>query len=259
YLLDRKADRGELPEDGVVAKTIVTSDLTAIVARSFGVDVVDNLLVGFKYIGEVIKRLPQGSTFLYGTEESHGYLVDAFVRDKDAATAAILLAECAAGLKARGRTIRQYLDNIYKEHGYFREIQRSVSRPGASGSREIQQIMQHLRGSPPLEIGRHPVVEVIDRLTGEAINPRTGARRAVDGAEGDVIVFTFTEAGQTRVTARPSGTEPKIKYYVSAGSTDHPHLLGDDLGGTKKAVDGLAEEILKGMVDVAEAAIAAER
>ena len=259
YLLQRKKELGQLPEGGVVAKTIVTSDLTGIVARSFGVEVVDDLLVGFKYIAEVIENLPPEATFLYGTEESHGYLAGSFVRDKDAATAAVLLAECAASLKARGRTVRQYLDDIYREYGYFRELQKSASRTGAAGGREIQQIMQHLREHPPLEIGGHPVVEVIDRLAGEARNPRSGARRDIDGARGNVIAFTFTDAGHTRVTARPSGTEPKIKYYVSAGSTDHPRLVADDLGKTKEAVDGLAKDILDGMVAAAESAIEAEQ
>ena len=255
YLLRRKQELGDLPDRGVVATTIVTSDLTGIVARSFGVEVVDNLLVGFKYIAEVIENLPPEATFLFGTEESHGYLVDSFVRDKDAATAAILLAECASGLKAQSRTVRQYLDDIYAEYGYFREIQESVTRPGASGSQEIREIMQHLRERTPLEIGGHPVVEVVDRLAGEAHNLPSGTRRDIDGAEGNVIAFTFTEAGHTRVTARPSGTEPKIKYYVSAGSSDHPQRTFDDLDATKEAVDQLAEEILEGMLSVAESAL----
>ena len=253
YLLQTKKNRRELPGDGIVAKTIVTTDLTSIIARGFGARVIDDLLVGFKYIGRVIADLPPGAEFLFGAEESHGYLAGSFTRDKDAAAAAVLLCECAAGLKPRGRTLRDYLDEIYSEYGYFREIQESVFRTGARGSRDIVRIMESLRTRPPRQIGGFDVVENVDRAVGIARDLRTGASRKIDGAMGDVIAFTFTAAGHTRVTARPSGTEPKIKYYVSAASVDHPHLCRPDLGETRTAIDQLATRILAGMVDEAEA------
>ncbi|MDE2998693.1 MAG: phospho-sugar mutase [Gemmatimonadota bacterium] len=252
YILDQKKSRRELPDDGIVAKTIVTTDLTAIIARAFGATVVDDLLVGFKYIGSLIADLPAGAEFLFGAEESHGYLAGTFTRDKDAAVAAVLLCECAATLKARGRTLRDYLDEIYTEYGYFREIQRSVLRSGAQGRRDTVHIMESLRSHPPRQIGGCDVVEIIDRRTGQAMNPRTGSVRTIEGLKGDVIAFTFTSAGHTRVTARPSGTEPKIKYYVSAASVDHPRLCGSCLEETKNAIDGLALRILSGIVDEAE-------
>ena len=256
YLLQAKKNRRELPADGVVAKTIVTTDLTSIIARAFGARVVDDLLVGFKYIGRIIADLPPGSEFLFGAEESHGYLAGSFTRDKDAAAAAVLLCECAADLKTRGRTLREYLDDIYEEYGYFREIQRPVSRIGAQGSRDIVCIMESLRNRPPREIGGRDVVEIFDRREGLAMDPHTGTTRTIGGATGDVIAFTFTSAGHTRVTARPSGTEPKIKYYVSATSVDHPRLRGPGLRETKAAIDRLAAQILEGMVDEAESRIA---
>ncbi len=253
YLLQTKKNRRELPGGGIVAKTIVTTDLISIIARAFDASVIDDLLVGFKYIGRIIADLPPDAEFLFGTEESHGYLAGSFTRDKDAAVAAVLLCECAAGLKARGRTLREYLDDIYAEYGYFREIQESVSRTGAQGSRDIVHIMESLRAHPPGKVGSCDVVEIIDRRAGKALNVRTGATRTIDAAKGDVIAFTFTPAGHTRVTARPSGTEPKIKYYVSAASVDHPHLCGSNLEETKNEIDRLAARILKGMVDEAEA------
>ena len=256
YLLQAKKNRRELPVDGVVAKTIVTTDLTSIIARAFGARVVGDLLVGFKYIGRIIAELPPGSVFLFGAEESHGYLAGSFTRDKDAAAAAVLLCECAADIKARGSTLREYLDDIYEEYGYFREIQRSVFRSGAQGSRDIVRIMQSLRNRPPRKIGGRDVEEIIDRRAGMALNPRTGTIRTIRGAKGDVIAFTFTPSGHTRVTARPSGTEPKIKYYVSAASVDHPSLCGTNLQATKTAIDRLAAQILDGMVDEAESRIA---
>lgn len=256
YLLQAKKNRRKLPANGIVAKTIVTTDLTSIIAHAFGARVVDDLLVGFKYIGRVIADLPPGSEFLFGAEESHGYLAGSFTRDKDAAAAAVLLCECAAHLKTRGCALRDYLDEIYEEYGYFREIQRSVSRAGAQGSRDIVRIMESLRNRPPRTIGGRDVVEIIDRREGRALNPHTGTARTIGGAKGDVIAFTFTSAGHTRVTARPSGTEPKIKYYVSAGSVDHPRLCGTNLQATKTAIDRLAAQILEGMVDEAESRIA---
>ena len=255
YMLQQKRDRDDLPPRGLVAKTIVTTDLTGLIARAFGVEVVDNLLVGFKYIGEVIEKHASNAEFIFGAEESHGYLAGSFVRDKDAAAAAVLLSACAARLKARGRTLRDYLDDIYREYGYFREIQKSAVREGAEGSREIARIMEGLRTCPPAEIGGHPIVEIIDRQTGQAHTLHTGATRRVEGAKGNVIAFTFTRAGYTRVTARPSGTEPKIKYYVSAASADHPHLASKDLEQTKAAVDRLARQILNGMLSTAQAAL----
>ncbi|MBM3263346.1 MAG: phospho-sugar mutase [candidate division Zixibacteria bacterium] len=249
YILTRKKEMGLLPSRGLVCKTVVTTDLTSLIARSFGMDVVENLLVGFKYIGAVIDRMAEGMGFVFGTEESHGYLADARIRDKEAATG-VLLAECVATLKTEGRTLRDYLDDIYREYGYFREIQKSLSREGASGAREIAGIMKRLRESPPSEIGGYKIFEVIDRQSGQALCPETGVVRTVEGDRGNILIFTFTQAGHTRVTARPSGTEPKIKYYVSASSADHPHLISGDLSRTRVAVDGLAEEIIKGMMQL---------
>lgn len=252
YILETKKSRRELRAGGVVAKTIVTTDLTSIIARAFGATVVDDLLVGFKHIGRLIEDLPAGAEFLFGAEESHGYLAGSFTRDKDAAVAAVLLCECAATLKARGRTLRDYLDEIYAEYGYFREIQQSVIRTGAQGNRDIELIMESLRRRPPLQIGGCDIVEIIDRRNGKALDLHTGSVRTIEGATGNVIAFTFTPAGHTRVTARPSGTEPKIKYYVSAASVDHPDLCRAGLQDTKIAIDRLASRILSGMVDEAE-------
>ena len=192
---------------------------------------------------------------MFGTEESHGYLFTDFVRDKDAAVAAVLLAECAAELKRQGRTLRDYLDDIYRAFGYFCEVQKSTYREGARGNEEIVQIMNGLRQDPPAAIGGHKVVEVIDRQTNTVRNLQTGTMRTIQGSTGNVLAFTLTEKGHTRVTARPSGTEPKIKYYVSATSADYADLTGEDLAQTRENVDQFAKEIVNGMLDSAEHAL----
>ena len=252
YILDQRKRLGRLPKAGVVAKTIVTTDLITLIARDFGVHVVDDLLVGFKHIGAVINALPSEAEFIYGAEESHGYLAGSSVRDKDAVCAAVLLAECAATVKEQGRSLRAYLDEIYADYGYFREIQKSVPRVGADGSREIDRIMGALRANPPEQIGGHPVFETVDRQTGKATRLKTNATREIAGAKGDVIAFTFAEAGHSRISARPSGTEPKIKYYVSSSSADQPQISGGSLTEVKTCVDGMAAEIMDGMLDLSE-------
>ena len=255
YILTSLKEQNKLPDRGVVCKTIVTTDLIGLIARDFGLTPVDNLLVGFKYIGDVINNLSGDETFVFGTEESHGYLFTDFVRDKDAAVAAVLLAECAAQLKGQGRTLRDYLDDIYHAFGYFCEVQKSTYREGARGNEEIAQIMNGLRQNPPAEIDGYKVVEVVDRQTNIVCNIQAGTTRTIQGATGNVLAFTFTEEGHTRVTARPSGTEPKIKYYVSATSADRADLAGEDLAQTRENVDQFAYEIVNGMLDSAEYAL----
>ena len=181
-----------------MCKTIVTTDLISLIARDFGLIPVDNLLVGFKYIGDVINSLADDETFVFGTEESHGYLFTDFVRDKDAAVAAVLLAECAAQLKRQGRTLRDYLDDIYCAFGYFCEVQKSTYREGARGNEEIAQIMNGLRHDPPVEIGGYEVVEVIDRQTNIVHNVQAGTTRTIQGAMGNVLAFTFYGRKGTR-------------------------------------------------------------
>jgi phosphoglucomutase len=255
HLLTCRKANGTLPVSGTFAKTIVTTDLSAAIARSFGLNVEDNLLVGFKYIAQVIAELDDPSTFLFGTEESHGYLATQAIRDKDAASAAMILADCAASRKAQGSSIREYLDEIYQEYGYYREIQKSVTREGATGSRDILHIMKSLRESPPTVIANRPVIKVVDRQAGTAQTPKTGKIQPVEGERANVLVFTLTDAGHTRVTARPSGTEPKIKYYISATSQDLTDLASPDLDATRSKVDQAAQDILNDIVAIAEASL----
>ncbi|MDD9949068.1 MAG: phospho-sugar mutase [candidate division Zixibacteria bacterium] len=243
YMLSRKQAAGTLPARGLFCKTAVTSDLAALIARSHGLQVKADLPVGFKHVGAEIERMPEGTTFVFGTEESHGYLADARIRDKEAATG-ILLAEYAAQVKKDGRTLRDELDDIYRTYGYFKEVQRSVALPGAEGAGRIEGIMAALRTKPPRRIGGRAVCCMIDRLSGQSLDLRTGASEPVTGDRVNILVFTFSEGGHTRVTVRPSGTEPTIKYYVSASSVD--------MAGDRDSIDSLAGSMLAEMIDLCE-------
>lgn len=240
YMLSRKQAAGTIPGRGLFCKTIVTSDLAALIARSFGLHVVVDLPVGFKHVGAEIERMPEGTTFVFGTEESHGYLADARIRDKEAATG-ILLAEFAARAKQDNRTLRDELDEIYRTHGYFREVQRSVVLPGTEGTRRIEGIMAALRDEPPRRMGGRAVCRMIDRLSGQARDLSADTTGTVTGEKVNILVFTFSETGHTRVIVRPSGTEPTIKYYVSASTRD--------MDGTRGSIDRLADTVLDAMIE----------
>ena len=249
YILSRKQSAGTLPARGLFCKTLVTSDLAAIIARSYGLEVKDDLPVGFKHVGAAIERMPPDMTFVFGTEESHGYLADARIRDKEAATG-ILLAEYAALVKMDNRTLRDELDDIYRIYGYFREVQRSVALPGSEGARKIADIMAALRAAPPKRIGGYAVCRMIDRHNGQALDLRAGTTSRVGGDRVNILVFTFSESGHTRVIVRPSGTEPTIKYYVSAATLDQYDRASDVTERDWPAVDRTAEVILTAMVDM---------
>ena len=208
YILTRRAELGTLGKGKYVVKTIVTTELITDICRKFDIPVY-NVLTGFKYIAEVVKRQEQeGGEFICGGEESYGFNVGQFVRDKDAQVSAMMVAECAAWAAEQGLTLYQLLQKIYSEFGYRKEGLVSVVRKGISGAREIQQMMVDLRSNPPKEMCGSQVTKVIDYLEPE----KTGQ------PSSNVLQF-FDEAGDV-VSVRPSGTEPKIKFYFGAKGDD---------------------------------------
>ena len=208
YILTRWKELGKLGPGKYVVKTIVTTELIAEICKSFGVPVY-NVLTGFKYIAEVVKRKEaEGGEFICGGEESYGFNVGQFVRDKDAPVSCMMIAECAAWAADQGLTLYQLMQKIYKEFGYRKEGLVSLVRKGISGAQEIQQIMVDLRNNPPAELCGSPVIKVIDYLEPE----KTGQPKS------NVLQF-FDEAGDV-VSVRPSGTEPKIKFYFGAKGDD---------------------------------------
>ncbi|MDA0970030.1 MAG: phospho-sugar mutase [Planctomycetota bacterium] len=226
WTLTTRARSGKAAATDRVITTIVTSGLVRRVAEHHGIRAIDNLLVGFKWIGQRIDAIGP-EHFAFGCEESHGYLAGTHVRDKDAAVAALLLAEMVASLKAEGRSLHQHLDGLFAAHGCHLERQVSIALPGAAGMDRMKEIMAGLRDSPPSAIAGLTVSRGRDYASLTARTP-DGTTAAIDGTAGDVMIFDLGDAPAgwqpsepnqfpplaNAVAARPSGTEPKIKFYL---------------------------------------------
>jgi phosphomannomutase len=227
WVLSTRRVRGTLkPTDNVVT-TLVTTGLVRRIAESYGVTAVDTLQVGFKWIGQAIDETGP-ERFVFGCEESHGYLAGTHVRDKDASVAALLLAELTAALKAGGKTLHEKLDELFCVHGCHLERQVAITLPGAAGMDRMREIMATLRAQPPRSLGGLDVVRIRDYAALTTFTPGTKAV-AFPGAKGDLVMFDlaglpdavsgtpghFPPLGNC-VAARPSGTEPKIKFYLFA-------------------------------------------
>jgi phosphoglucomutase/phosphomannomutase len=211
YLLDHWRRAGRLTPEHYVVKTLVTTELVRRIAEAYGARTFGNLQVGFKYIGGIIDA--EGPEhFVFGTEESHGYLAGTYARDKDAGVAGMLLAELAAEVKANGQTLHEKLDALYWQYGYHAESQISVVMPGSQGMQQMSKLMARFRGNPPVTLAGIAVRRVRDYLSltegapGEAFVP-------FDGPHGDMVMLDLAAPG-VYVAVRPSGTEPKVKYYM---------------------------------------------
>lgn len=211
YLLERRKRAGSLTPAHYVVKTLVTTELVRRIAESYGVTTHGNLQVGFKYIGGAIDELGP-ERFVFGTEESHGYLAGTYARDKDAAVAAMLLAELAAQVKAVGQTLHEKLDALYWQFGYHCESQISVMLPGSQGMQQMAALMERFRTAPPRALAGLPVVLVRDYLKLLQFAPGQ-TPTAFDGPVGDMVMLQLAAEG-CYVAVRPSGTEPKVKYYM---------------------------------------------
>ena len=207
YILTRWQELGKLDETKYCVKTIVTTELIAAICKSFNVKCY-NVLTGFKYIAEVVKRNQGKGEFICGGEESYGFNVGEFVRDKCAQTACAMVAECAAWAADRGLSLWDLLQEVYSKYGFYREAMVYIVRKGKSGAEQIRQIMTDYRSNPPKTIAGRKLIKVIDYLEPE----KTGL------PSSNVLQF-FNEDGDV-VSVRPSGTEPKIKFYFGATGDD---------------------------------------
>lgn len=210
YLLSQWNSKGKLTGNEYIVKTIVTSELLVDIANKFGVEHFD-VLTGFKYIADIIKKYEGKKTFIGGGEESYGYLVGDFVRDKDAVISCVMLAETAAWAADNGKSMYQMLKDIYVEFGFYKEKLLSITKKGMAGAQEIKALMERFRNHPPTEIAGSPLIMVKDYESGKARNILTGAESEMGLPKSDVLQF-FTANGN-KISIRPSGTEPKVKFY----------------------------------------------
>ena len=215
YCLERWKEAGRLTGDQFVAKTIVTTDLIDKMAAAYDV-ACPNVLTGFKWIADVIRENEGHKKFIVGGEESYGYMVGDFVRDKDAIASGVMLAEAAAWAKSRGSSFFKLLIEVYQKFGFFLESLVSLKKEGHKGAEEIKQMMEDFRHNTPKSIAGESLVEMRDYQSSEITDLRSGEKRPMDIPRSNVVQF-FTDKG-TKITARPSGTEPKIKFYISVNA-----------------------------------------
>lgn len=246
FTLSRLAAIGTLSDHHYIAKTVVTTDLLDAIAHRYGVTVYGDMLIGFKYIGELLlSKEGTDERFVIGAEESYGMLLGDYARDKDGAAGALVLAEYAAELKLEGKTLYDRLLEMYGEYGLYVERLDTIVCPGATGFEKMQSIMTRLRSDPPAHVGSHDVSATIDY--------KTLMRTSTDGTEesvsctatGDTIVLEFGDR-RRRITVRPSGTEPKLKLYVQwheAASQADPDAIERQLADITDMLEGLSREL----------------
>lgn len=243
YMLTAWEQAGKITGNEYIVKTIVTSYIIDRIAKAKGVECF-NTLTGFKYIGELMTRLEGKKQFIAGGEESYGYLIGEHVRDKDAVVSCAIIAEMAAFYKDQGTSLYEALLDMYVEYGLFRENLVSVTKKGKSGAEEIQQMMMDFRANPPKKLGGSQVVTVKDYQTSKEKNIATGEVSDINLPTSNVLQF-ITEDGSI-VSARPSGTEPKIKFYCSVNT----NLMGADdynqvVATMDKKIDMMIEDLQK--------------
>ncbi len=235
YVLSSLQEQGKLPENPIVVKTIVTSRLVAEIASRYGAQTAD-LLTGFKYIGELVTNLEKsGETdrFILGMEESYGYLRGAHARDKDAVVASMLICEMAAYYKAKGMSLYDFMQSIYQKYGMYLNTLLNFSFEGAAGMQKMADMMNALRAEAPTSIAGEAVCEVTDYKESICKNTQTGEETAVTLPKSNVLQYRM--AGGDSVIVRPSGTEPKIKVYITA------------VAGTREAAQAKADRLAADM------------
>jgi phosphoglucomutase len=219
YQLTRWAELGLIKEGDYVVKTIVTSMMPDAVAAHYGVKCY-NCLTGFKYIAKIIREQEGKHTYIGGGEESFGYLAGSYVRDKDGVSACSLAAEAAAWCRdTKGMTLYEWLQDLYVKFGFYRESLVNVVRKGKDGAEQIQNMMVEFRANPPKTILGSPVVQIYDYKTLELLDTVSGTKSPIPGIEDKSNVLQWVTADGTKVSVRPSGTEPKIKFYFGVKAT----------------------------------------
>ena len=234
YILEERIKTGTMPANPAFVTTIVTTNMAKPVAESHGLHYIE-VLTGFKYIGEQIKLFEQNNSYNYvfGLEESYGCLAGTHARDKDAVVAVQMLCELAAFYKKQGKTVWDAMLDMYEKYGYYKEGQYSITMKGIEGAKEIAALMEKLRNNPPKTFGDFKVEEFRDYKTGETLNIATGEKGKTGLPESNVLYFALDN--DAWCCARPSGTEPKIKFYMG--------VKGTSLEDAKNKEDQLTEAV----------------
>ncbi len=238
YILSQRKEKGLLHDNGAFVKTIVSTNMADAIAKEYNVKLIE-VLTGFKFIGEQIKLFEQQHTYEYefGFEESYGCLVGTHARDKDAIVAVMALCEAAAFYKSKGLTLWDQMINIFDKYGYYKEGQKAITMKGAEGAAQITQMMDDLRKNPPKKFGDWDVVEFRDYKTKECTDIKTGTKSDTGLPVSNVLYFDLTD--NAWCCARPSGTEPKIKFYMGVKGTG----LDDAYDKLNKLTDAVMEVI----------------
>ncbi len=229
YILSQKKEKGVLPETAIAVKSFVSTDIAEVIAKKYNCTF-KNLLTGFKYIGELITNLEEqgrADDFVMGFEESYGYLAGTHARDKDAVVASMLICEMAAFYKTQGMNLVDVMNSLYDEFGYYSNVVESYTFEGAAGMEKMASIMDGLRSNPPKEIAGMPVVSISDYKTSTVTYTDSSPSERIDLPKSNVLAFSLENGN--KVIVRPSGTEPKIKAYITAIGTDRQSA--DELAG----------------------------
>ena len=231
YLLSQRKEKGLLSENSIAVKSFVSTDLAEVIAKKYNCTF-KNLLTGFKYIGELITQLEsegRADDFVMGFEESYGYLAGTHARDKDAVVASMLICEMAAYYKAQGKSLAEVMDSIYDEFGYYFNTVSSYTFEGASGMEKMAAIMDGLRADTPKSFGGMEVTVVDDYKTSVSTNLTDSSTKTIELPKSNVLAYTLTDGN--KIIVRPSGTEPKIKAYITAIGKDREQaqLIADKL------------------------------
>ncbi len=244
FVLRKLAETDGVTKNHYIAKTIVTTDMMSAVAEHYGATMYTNMLIGFKYIGSLIlEKESTDEEFVLGAEESYGMLKGDYARDKDGATGVLPLAEYAAELKKEGKTLWDRLNELYRQHGLYVERLDTMVFPGADGFKDMQEIMRSMRQTPPRQIDNHTVTATIDYQSLLRTDINSGETTPVDCQSGDVVVLELNDY-RRRITVRPSGTEPKLKFYsqwyqpTSDPEQDYDKVM-QELENTARELEGI--------------------
>ena len=235
YILREKKDKGELPKNAAIVETIVTTDMLKAIAKDYNVKLIE-VLTGFKFIGEQIKLFEQNNSYeyIFGMEESYGCLAGTYARDKDACVAVMMLCEVAAYYKLKGMTLCDAMQDMYEKYGYYKEGLSTITKKGMDGIARIENMMREKRENPIQTIGGFKVLKMRDYLIDEVKDMVTGEKSSTGLPKSNVLYYELENNAWCCV--RPSGTEPKIKFYYG--------VKGEDISDAVKKLEAVKADLL---------------